>query len=411
MDSTTLITVAVVVLAYGLVSKRLESGLLTPPMAFVLAGLLVGSRALGVLDFDKGTEAIHLFAELTLILILFTDAARIDLRALRRDYGLPLRLLAIGMPATLVAGTLIGKWIFPELGWFEAALLAAVLAPTDAALGQAVVSNEAVPPPIRRTLNVESGLNDGIALPVVLILASCAESMGQGELTPWVGFTLKQVVLGPVVGALVGWIGGKAVDLGGARDWMSGGFQRLAGVALAFLSYGLAEWVGGNGFIAAFVGGLVMGNAVRSSCAGLYEFAETEGELLELITFLLFGAVLIGPAAELWDGAVWLYAVLSLTVVRMVPVAMSLIGSRCLPITTAFLGWFGPRGLASILFGLLIVERMEIAAHERVASIAIATILLSVFAHGLTAAPAASWYGRRVKRLESARETTHHPEF
>ncbi len=397
-----MIAVAVVVLAYGLFSKRLEGGIVTPPMFFVVAGLLISSEALGVVDAEKGAEAVHLFAELTLILILFTDAAHIDLAGLRRGAALPWRLLAIGMPLTILLGTVFARWLFPGLSWFDAALLAAVLAPTDAALGQAVVSHPAVPGPIRRALNVESGLNDGIALPVVLILASCAESMGHGDLQPWIGFTARQVVLGPIVGAAVGFVGGRAVDAAGRRELMTGGFQRLAGIALAFLAFGLAEAVGGNGFIAAFAGGLVMGNAVRSSCSGLYQFAETEGELLELITFLLFGAVLVEPAAELWSPRVWIYAVLSLTVIRLVPVALSLIGCGLLPVSTLFIGWFGPRGLASILFGLLIVEQMAIAEREFLGSIAIATILLSVFVHGLSAMPAARLYGARISRLQAS---------
>ena len=398
MEVSALIVVALVLLGYGLVSERIRSTIVSAPMIFVGAGYLVGAGALGVMDLHEGMRAVHVFGEITLIIILFTDAAHVDLRALREDFAIPLRMLVVGMPLTIGFGTALALGLFPFLSVYEAALVAAILAPTDAALGQAVVSDPAVPGRIRRTLNVESGINDGIALPVVLALAACAEAAGQDSLTPWIGFTARQLILGPLVGAAVGYLGGKAVHGATRAGWMNESFQLLSGLALAVLAYGGAELVHGNGFIAAFVAGLVMGNTVRNACSRLYRFAEAEGQLLELVTFLLFGAVLLPRAATHWSGAAAAYALLSLTAVRMIPVSISLLGAGLRPVTHLFLGWFGPRGLASILFALIILDRMSIANREAMAAIVVATVLLSVVAHGVSASPGALAYGRAMDR-------------
>jgi NhaP-type Na+/H+ or K+/H+ antiporter len=351
-------------------------------------------------------RVIHVLAELTLVLVLFGDAARIDLRALRNEIGLPVRLLGIGMPLTIISGALVAKLLLPGLMWLEAAALGAILAPTDAALGQAVVSTPSVPLRIRQALNVESGLNDGIALPVVLIFAALA-SMGGGEertASEWVWFAALQVTLGPLAGVLVAWVGGRLITWSENRQWMDSRFARLAGISLALLSFACAEQVGGNGFIAAFVAGLTLGNAQRGQCEYLYEFLEAEGQLLALLVFLLLGLSLAWPAIAQSDGRIWLYAVLSLTVVRMIPVAISMIGSKLRLPSVVFLGWFGPRGLASLLFAILILERAALPHGDLVFNVVILTVLGSVFAHGMSAAPAARWYGQAV------RDVTHCPE-
>ncbi len=408
MEALTVIALATMVLAFGLISRRLQHGVVTAPMVFVVFGLLIGQQPLGLMHAEEAEGAIHLFAEITLILVLFGDATRIDLRALRREYDLPVRMLAIGMPLTIALGTGLALWLVPEFPVFEASLLAAILTPTDAALGQSVVSEPSVPARVRQTLNVESGLNDGIALPVILVLAAFAEPMGEHDLQPFALLTAKQLVLGPVVGVAVAWLGGQAIELASDRGWMNRAFQQLSGLSLAFLAFAASEWVGGNGFIAAFVGGLTMGNTARDPCGCIYEFLETEGQALILVTFLLFGAVMIGPAVEHWTPEVWLYVALSLTVARMLPVALSLIGLRLQPATFAFLGWFGPRGLASILFGLLIVERTGIALRHEIIAIVVATVLTSVFAHGISAYPAARVYGRHIARRKADPASPEH---
>ncbi len=401
MESQVLAIVALLILAFGLVSGRLQHSVITPPMVFVTFGLLVSPAVLGLVDLDTGNELVRALAELTLILVLFTDAARINLSALRRDYHLPLRLLGISLPLTIAFGTLLGAVLFDYLAFWEAAVVAAILAPTDAALGQTVVSNPRVPARIRQALNVESGLNDGLALPIVLVFLAMAGTAEDPELGFWANFTAAQIVLGPLVGVGVGYLGGRLVYLGTRTGWMNHSFQQLSALALSLLAFALAELVGGNGFIAAFTAGLTIGNAFRQVCGCLYEFAEAEGQLLALLTFMIFGGVLVWPMLGQLNWLIALYGVLSLAVVRMLAVAFSLIGAGLQPDTFLFLGWFGPRGLASIVFGLLALERANIAGREEIFAIVIATVLLSVFAHGLTAAQGTNWYAARAEEMKA----------
>ena len=392
-----LLVVAVFVVAYGLVSGRLEGTPVTPPMLFVGFGLLAGPPALGLVELDLDNEAVRVLAEATLVLVLFTDAARIDLRVLRREYHLPARLLGIGLPLTVLAGTLAAVVLFDGLELWEAAVLAAVLAPTDAALGQVVVTSPEVPLRVRQGLNVESGLNDGIALPAVTVLVAAAASAEDlGGPGSWGVFAAEQVGYGVLVGVLVGTAGGRLIDAAARRGWMSEAFRQVATLAVAAAAYALSETVGGNGFIAAFTAGLAFGTVARGICQGVYDFTEEEGQLLTLLTFLVFGAAVVGPRLDELTWQVAAYAVLSLTVVRMLPVALSLLGSRLRADTVLFLGWFGPRGLASILFGLLVVEESGVAGADTIFLVMGWTVLLSVLAHGVTAAPLARRYARRI---------------
>ena len=402
MESQVLAIVALLILGFGLVSGRLQNSVITPPMVFVTFGLLVSPAVLGLVDLDIGNELVRALAELTLILVLFTDAARINLNALRRDYHLPLRLLGISLPLTIAFGTLLGAVLFDYLEFWEAAVVAAILAPTDAALGQTVVSNPRVPVRIRQALNVESGLNDGLALPIVLVFLALAGTAEDPERVGFlVNFTTKQIVLGPLVGVGVGYVGGRLVHLGTRTEWMNHSFQQLSALALSLLAFALAELVGGNGFIAAFAAGLTIGNTSRRVCGCLYEFAEAEGQLLALLTFMIFGGMMVWPTLEHLNWLIAAYGVLSLAVVRMLAVGLSLIGARLQGDTFLFLGWFGPRGLASIVFGLLTLERANIDGREEIFAIVIATVLLSVFAHGVTALPGTNWYAARAEEMKA----------
>ena len=399
MEPVVLVTVALALLAFGAVSRRAERTSLTPPMWFVLVGFGLSGYGAGLIDAPEGDEGIRLLAELALVLVLFTDAARIDLKCLRRNESLPLRLLGIGLPLTIISGALVASAVFPTFGLLEALLLAAILAPTDAALGQAVVSSRYVPVRIRQSLNVESGLNDGIVLPVVLVVASLTISMGTAVDTgAWVQFAALQVVLGPVVGIGVGLGGGRVIGRAVRHNWINDPFERLSVLGLALAAFAGAELVGGNGFIAAFVAGLTLGNTARATCSHLYEFGEAEGQLLTLLVFLIFGSVLVPATLGSWNLSALGYAVLSLTVIRMVPVAISLIGTGLHGVSTAFIGWFGPRGLASILFVLLIVGEYELAAGPTIEAVVVLTVLLSTFAHGMTAFPFSRRYGAWLSR-------------
>lgn len=392
-------------LAYSLVSGRLEGTILTAPLLFVAFGFLVGPGGFGLADIDVEHSAIHVIAELTLILVLFTDAARIDINRVREDHNLPMRMLLVGLPLAIAGGAFVAAALFPMFSIWEAALLAALLAPTDAALGQSVVSAKAVPLRIRQSINIESGLNDGIALPAVLMFAALAGAAhGGNEAGDWLRFGLMQVTLGPLAGAIIGYAGARLLDVAAERGWATTAFQGIGILSLSVLSYVLAEMIGGNGFISAFVGGLVLGNSLRHPCTYLFEFMESEGQLLMLITFLVFGAALLPEGLAHVDATFVVYAVLSLTAIRMVPIALSLLGSGLRMPTYLFLGWFGPRGLASILFVLLILEEADIPHRAEILSITVITVALSVILHGMSSAPLANAYGRLVERMGECEE-------
>ena len=402
MGETGLLLVVAFVLAFAAVSRRLESTPLTAPMLFTAFGMLIAEPGLGLLSLEAGDEAVHVLAELTLVLVLFADASRIDLAALRRELGLPVRLLAIGMPLTILLGLGVALVLYDALGLFEALVLAAVLAPTDAALGQAVVSAEAVPARIRQALNVESGLNDGIAVPVVVIAVSLAAGHGEAGAASWAAFALAQVGLGPLAGILGGGLLAAGLGAAFARGTMSEAFARLAGLLLALFCFLLAEAIGGNGFIAAFVGGLTFGATQPRRAEAVHVFLEAEGQALMGVVFLLLGAVLAWPARAHFTAANALYALLSLTLVRMLPVSLSLLGTGLRPASHLFLGWFGPRGLASVIFGLLVVAELDVPHREDIYCSAVLTVLASVLLHGLSAAPLAHRYGAYVARLHAA---------
>jgi len=396
MDLVSIALISGGLLAFALVSGRLQGTMITPPLMFIVFGFLIGPGVFGMSHLQPDHGIIHLIAELTLILVLFTDAARIDLKQLRRDHNLPLRMLLIGLPLTIACGAWLAVALFPELRFWEAVLLAALLAPTDAALGQAVVSAKAVPTRIRQAINVESGLNDGIALPAVLLFAALASARQESaqEAAHWLSFATAQISLGPLAGALIGYAGARMLDVAADRGAAHPAFQGVGILSLAVFAYAVAELIGGNGFIAAFTGGMALGAAVRHPCTFLFDFMEAEGQLLMLITFLVFGAALLPEALEHFTSASVAYALLSLTIVRMLPIAISLIGTGLRIRSVLFLGWFGPRGLASILFVLLILEQTELVHRTELLSVTVITVALSALLHGLSAAPLARLYGR-----------------
>ena len=412
MISAGFVIIALGVIAFTLVSKRLETTIVTPAIVFTVFGLLIGEAGLGIVDLGFGHTFVHTLAEITLVLVLFSDAARIELAGLKADHILPFRMLMVGMPVVIILGTIIALALPLGLSLWGAALLAAVLAPTDAALGQFVVTSPLVPQRIRQTLNVESGLNDGIALPIIVLFVGLLGFLDTGdEFQDWGWITFKQLTLGPLVGALVGGAGAWAIDRATIKGWMSGAFQGAAILGVALLAYVGADYVGGNGFIAAFVCGAVFGNVVRGRCAFIFEFAEAEGQILVLGTFLIFGAAILPEVAPHIEVVHIVYALLSLAVLRPLAIGLSLIGCKLELSTVLFLGWFGPRGLASLLFALFVVAELNIPETETVLAIAVAAVAISVLAHGLSAAPWAEWYGKRVAEMGTCEEKKTVPEL
>ena len=393
MSEANLLLVLSGIALFALFSGPISRGSLTPPMAFTALGLVLSPVVLGWIDLEVDNGIIHVVAEITLILVLFTDAARINLKHLLSDHDMPIRMLLIGMPLTILAGMLVARIVLPELLFIEALILAVILAPTDAALGQAVVSSPRVPERIRQALNVESGLNDGIALPALLFVISfAAAAHGSEHDITWVSFVVQQLALGPLAGILIGWAGARAINAAIERGFLTHEFCNIYLLSLAFIAYLAADQIGGNGFIAAFVAGVAMGNTLKHVNEEIYEFAESEGQLLNLIIFFLFGVVLLPQVWGHVSGNIVVYAILSLTLIRMVPVFLSLIGKHLRWETTIFLGWFGPRGLASILFVLLVLDHAHLAQESLVFNTVIVTVALSVLLHGLTALPGVNAY-------------------
>ena len=389
MDVTAVTVVAAAVFVWGVVSARLERADLTAPIVFVAVG--VALAALGTIDTPSAPESLKPLVEVTLVWVLFSDAARIRVADLRHDLGRCVRLLGFGLPLTILLGWALAVWLLPGLDLWLALLVAAALAPTDAALGVPVVTNRAVPSRIRRLITVESGLNDGIATPVVVLaIAGAASLEGLGDVGP--GQALLELAIGVVVGVAVGAGGGGLLRWARRQGWAAEGFAGIAVLALALGAYSGALLVHGNGFVAAFCGGLAFAAAAGPRGPAEVGFLEQASGLVSLLVWLAFGAVAVPIMLESLDLAVVLYAVLSLTLVRMLPVALVLIGSGVDRATVLFVGWFGPRGLASLVFALLALEELGPGADPAVAAIAV-TVLLSVVAHGASAAPLAARYG------------------
>jgi NhaP-type Na+/H+ or K+/H+ antiporter len=391
---------AVVVVAYTLVASRFDRWWITGPMVFVAFGAILGPGGLDVLPLSSTNETVLTITELTLALLLFSDASTVRLRQVEGDAGVPVRLLLIGLPLTIVAGALLAHLILPEVRWGAALLIATILAPTDAALGLAVVTNRAVPARIRRALNVESGLNDGIATPfVTLFIAVVAAEEAIGDQS-WGLEALKQIGLALVAAVVVGYLGGKLVAFAKDHGWTSGVSAQIGILALALLAYVGAVAIGGNGFVAAFVGGILFGAATRRRLGEPVQFTETLGLSATFLVWSIFGALFVGELLTHELGAEPIvYAILSLTVIRMVPVAIALIGTHLRLSTVAFMGWFGPRGLASIVFTLLALEEFEHTdGGAKLVQTATWTILLSVVLHGISASPLAARYGASIGR-------------
>ena len=396
---TAILIFGFVVFAYGLVSERLTHTIFTGPIVFTAAGLLL-AFSLPVeqhLSFDL--KAFSMLGKIALGLVLFTDATHIRVRDLFKSATIPGRLLGIAMPLVIILGAAIAVPLFTELTIWEAALLATILAPTDAGLGHAIMSSNRVTERIRQALNVEAGLNDGLAIPFLMLFIALTRVTVPQHQTSWTFYTLEQIGLGLLVGILIGGLGGWLMQAAGKRNWITEAFQQLSLLAIALLSFFIAEIVGGNEFIATFVAGLVVKLNFEDAGQEMLSFSEAWGHLLNFFVFFIFGMI-AADELSLFGLKIWLYAVLSLTVVRILPVLISLIRTRLQVSTKLFLGWFGPRGLASIILGLIMIkEEAGIPGQNLIEYTVAATVLLSVFAHGITAAPGINLYARLMDKL------------
>jgi NhaP-type Na+/H+ or K+/H+ antiporter len=400
MENVGFLAILICFLLAGAISRRIRGTIITLPMVYTFFGIILGGLVLDIIPLTLEDGVIELIAEITLVIILATDASRIKVENLLRDHNLPTRLLGIGLPLTMLAGAVAAVLLFSELSFWEAVVLGVVLAPTDASLGQSVVSNKLVPARIRQSLNIESGLNDGIAVPFLLLALSIASSEALFE-TPFhfLADLGLQVILGILAGVAVGYLGGKFLQLGQKIGWISRVYQKISALVLILIAYSIAELIGGNGFIAAFVFGITFSRIELEEYDDLHEYIEVEIAILMLLTYLLFGAVMLPPAILAFSPDLLLYAGLSLTLVRMIPVWISLIGTKLNPMTTIFLGWFGPRGIASILYIFIVLEERSLPGLDIIYAAAMITVFFSILAHGITAAPGANTYGKRIARM------------
>ena len=393
---------ALFVFLYSIFAGRFERTIISGPMIFVFSGVIFGPLVLNWFQGDVTTTGLRLLADLTLAIILFIDAANADFSVLKRQLNIPFRMLLFGLPGVILLGTILAALLFTELTMFEAAILATMLAATDAALGKAVITNPIVPARVREGLNLESGLNDGLCVPILFVFIAFATGQadsGGGYLLAF-KLVVQEIGIGLVVGlglTLIGtWLSNQCYK----RGWQTEIWMQITAVALAISCFASAQALHGSGYIAAFTGGLLFGFLAKKDTHKLVFAAEGVGETLALMTWMVFGAAVIGQAASTFTWKMVLYAVLSLTVIRMVPIFYSLAGLGETTQTRLFLGWFGPRGLASIVFAIIVLNK-GVPHGNFMAMVVTCTVFLSLLSHGISANPLAAWLGKKEQENDS----------
>ena len=396
-----LAVLALFIFCYSLVAGRVERAAASGPIVFVIAGLLMGPLGLGWFDGDVSNTELRVLADLTLALILFIDAANADLAILKRQFRIPSRMLLFGLPGVIFLGTIIAALLFDTLSLFEAAILGTVLAATDAALGKAVVTNKAVPTQIREGLNIESGLNDGLCVPILLVFIALTLGSGTegGSTMLALKLVTKEIGIGLIVGLGLTAIGTWALIWCRDKGWVTEIWKQVTVVALAIACFSVAQSLHGSGYIAAFTGGLLFGFTAKDATHRLVLAAEGTGETLALMTWLVFGAAVIGQSIEYFTWEMLVYALLSLTVIRILPIFLSLSGTGESTASKLFLGWFGPRGLASIVFAIIVINK-GVPGGKFIAMVVVLTVFLSLVAHGVSANPLAKLLGQKEGKKE-----------
>ena len=394
-----IVILALFIFVYSTVAGAIERTWISGAIIFTAFGLLIGPAGLDMISFKADGETIRTLAELTLALVLFTDAAGADLVVLRKTEALPTRLLLMGLPMTIALGFGLAVFLFPKLSLLEAALLATMLSPTDAALGKAVVTNETVPAGIRQGLNVESGLNDGICVPILFLFLALATGKA-GEGGPWqlaLILVAKEIGIGLAVGLSFTLVAGWLLKFAWRRHWLTETWIQVPILALALVCFATAQLLGGSGFIAAFSGGLLFGALAKKHREIFLRAAEGTGDTMALITWVIFGSAVVGHAMGHFSWEILVYAALSLTLIRMLPVFFTLAGLTVSTEGKLFIGWFGPRGLASIVFAVIVVNA-DVPNSGPIAMTVVCTILFSIISHGVSANPWAKGLGERSQR-------------
>lgn len=396
------VLLAIAVGLYSLTAGWLAKHSVSAAFSFLAIGALLGGAGIAVLGGRIPERALlSLLAEITLALVLFSAASTLRIREIEGDSKIVLRLIVIGLPLTIAAGTALALGLFPGISVGLALLMATTLAPTDADLGHQVITDRSVPARIRRVLNVEGGLNDGVAAPVITVAIALAALGSLGEVDP-IADAVHELVVAALVGGLAGFGGRWLVSLADLGHTATSSSRQIAVLALALATYFAAAELGASGFIAAFVAGLLFGRGSKKRVESAIGFTEAQSVLLSMLVWLVFGLVVFADhLLEAVTPAVLLYAVLALTLVRMIPVAIALVGQRFDRVTIAFIGWFGPRGLASLVFLLVGLEAMDAVGVSAgpLGPVVAWTVVLSVVLHGFSARPLARWYGRYAERL------------
>jgi NhaP-type Na+/H+ or K+/H+ antiporter len=357
------------------------------PALFVVIGFILGRGGLELLDLDPQSNLVSVLAIVALVVILFRDGLEVEAEMLQRAWRLPLRKLVLAMPITCALVACVTKAL-TDLGWTESFLVGALLSPTDPVLSSSVVTNPRVPRIVRHSLNLESGLNDGLALPAVLVFAYALDPSKSDFV--WWKFVLQDLTLGLAVGVAVGFISSK----------LTVRHKSLHALAVAFATYALAHAVHGNGLIAVFVCAITLGILRPDILESVEPRSEDVIQVVKLGIFLVFGALLTLDGL-FGDGlAAVAIVVFTLLFARPVAVFVSLIGTRTDALTRAFMGWFGPKGVATMTFALLVLGQ-GIADGERIFNIAALAVFVSIIAHGLTDAPGASLMARHAERTSS----------
>jgi NhaP-type Na+/H+ or K+/H+ antiporter len=396
-----LAVLALIVFSYSLIAGRLERTVLSGPIVFVLTGVLVGPLGFGLFDGDVSRTDLRVLADLTLALVLFIDAASSDISVLKRQFKIPSRMLLLGLPGAIILGFGIAAIMFDVLSLYEAAILGVILAATDAALGKAVISNQAVQSRIREGLNVESGLNDGLCVPILLVFIALAKGSVSEESRSALQLIIEELGIGLVVGVGLTIAGTWLLNLCEKLGWVTDIWKQLTVIGLAIACFSIAQSLHGSGYIAAFTGGLTFGYISKGATHERVLPAEAMGETLALMTWLVFGAVVVGQSLKLFTWEVVVYALLSLSIVRMLPVYLSLAGTGESISSRLFLGWFGPRGLASIVFAIMVLNE-SLPGGRFISGVVVCTVFFSLIAHGISAKPLGKSFGQKEAEAKRA---------
>ena len=393
MHHSTSLALAVLVLGYALISQRVERNYLAPALIFLILGITLGPFGFHLLDAGPRTEGYTVLAQLALTMILFVQAAKISPDRIGAQRVLSIRLLVIGFPLTLLLGALTAVLVLPVLPWWEAVCLAAIVAPTEVALIDALLEDRRIPEPLRHAMSVETGLYDGLALAALLLALAFASQRTDPSAGHWAWFIFSTEILSLLIGVLVGGLGGLLVKWSRRRSWISDTWAQLAMLALAFICFQLGEWTHASGFVAAFTGGLAFSFASRRKAAEEMptQVPDAAAQLLELMVFAMFGAFAVVDGWRHADWRVVLFAVLALLAVRIVAVLVALIGTGLPTPQRLFVGWFGPRGIGTVVLGLLVIDRGEIENADLIAIVVVVTVTLSLILHSLTARPGIRW--------------------